>query len=91
MKYPPTNPNLVVEHIYETHKVEYVLNVKRYYPKRPAHFRDYIYVADTFSPNSKKWRRSFKHYGTRKNLNNSPDPIIQQIISDFNADHPIKK
>jgi len=83
-------PQIKLEGEFETHKLDYCLNVSEYYcNKQPSDYMQYIWVTDAYNANKNTWIRKYRYSFTRKTLNKTNDPIIKQIIQDFDKHQPI--
>jgi hypothetical protein len=80
-------PQIKIEGEFEIHKLDYCINASEYYPK--DHLNPYIWVTDSYNASKNTWRRIFKRSYSRKTLNKSNDPIIIQVMLDFNNTQPL--
>jgi hypothetical protein len=79
-------PQIKIEGEFEIHKIDYVINASEYYDKN--HTNPYIWVTDSYNASKNTWRRIFKRSYSRKSLNKSKDPIIIQVMMEFNQQQP---
>lgn len=80
----------IIERRFEVHKKEYCLNVGDYYNDPKNLVAPYIWVSDVYTASKNIWKRKYRHpFMMRKLLNKSQDPIIKQIIQDFDKHQPI--
>jgi len=83
-------PQIKIEGEFETHKLDYCINVFEYYCNQlPSDYMQYIWVTDAYKANKNTWIRKYRYSFTRKTLNKTNDPIIKQIMQDFDKQQPI--
>ena len=83
-------PQIKLEGEFEAHKLDYCMNVSEYYCNTTIKdHMQYIWVTDLYNASKNKWTRKYRYSFLRKLLNKTNDPIIKQIMQDFDEQYPI--